>query len=301
MADVVLGENRYGKAEVRIVAVSRDGGWHRLKDLNVSISLAGDFAATHLTGDNTGVLPTDTQKNTVYAFAKEHGIGEIEAFGLRLARHFVDGHAQTRLCRVRIEQYGWDRIPVQDGPAPHSFLRTGPETRTAEVSVAAGGAGLVVSGISGLVVLNSTGSEFHGFHQDRYTTLPETSDRVLATEVSARWRHQSNHQPNQQLDQHADWQTSFVETRRHLLEAFAETYSLSLQRTLYAMGERAIRQREEIAEIRLALPNRHHFLVDLAPFGLTNENEVFYASDRPYGLIEGTVRRAGVADSDLAW
>ena len=301
MADVVLGENRYGKAEVRIVAVSRDGGWHRLKDLNVSISLAGDFAATHLTGDNTGVLPTDTQKNTVYAFAKEHGIGEIEAFGLRLARHFVDGHEQTRLCRVRIEQYGWDRIPVQDGPAPHSFLRTGPETRTAEVSVAAGGAELVVSGVSGLVVLNSTGSEFHGFHQDRYTTLPETSDRVLATEVSARWRHQSNHQPNQQPDQHADWQTSFVETRRHLLEAFAETYSLSLQRTLYAMGERAIRQREEIAEIRLALPNRHHFLVDLAPFGLTNQNEVFYASDRPYGLIEGTVRRAGVADSDLAW
>jgi urate oxidase len=293
MADVVLGENRYGKAEVRIVTVSRDGGRHRLKDLNVSISLAGDFAATHLTGDNADVLPTDTQKNTVYAFAKEHGIGEIEAFGLRLANHFVDSHEPTRLCQVRIVEYGWDRIPVGSGPAPHSFLRTGPETRTAEVTVATGGAELVVSGISGLVVLNSTGSEFHGFRQDRYTTLPETSDRVLATEVSARWRHQPDQQP--------DWQISFVETRRHLLEAFAETYSLSLQQTLYAMGERALEQRAELAEIRLALPNRHHLLVDLAPFGLTNENEVFYASDRPYGLIEGTVRRAGVADSDLAW
>jgi urate oxidase len=293
MADVVLGENRYGKAEVRIVTVSRDGGQHRLKDLNVSISLAGEFAVTHLTGDNAGVLPTDTQKNTVYAFAKEHGIGEIEAFGLRLAKHFVDSHEPTRLCQVRIEEYGWDRIPVGSGPAPHSFLRTGPETRTAEVSVTAGGTDLVVSGISGLVVLNSTGSEFHGFHQDRYTTLPETSDRVLATEVSARWRHRSDQQP--------DWHTSFVETRRHLLEAFAQTYSLSLQQTLYAMGERALQQRDEIAEIRLALPNRHHFPVDLAPFGLTNENEVFYASDRPYGLIEGTVRRAGVPDSDLAW
>ena len=293
MADVVLGENRYGKAEVRIVTVRRDGDQHQLKDLNVSISLAGDFAATHLTGDNADVLPTDTQKNTVYAFAREHGIGEIEAFGLRLARHFVDSHEPTRLCQVRIEEYGWDRIPVDGDPAPHSFRRTGPESRTAEVSVAADSAELVVSGISGLVVLNSTGSEFHGFGKDRYTTLPETSDRVLATEVSARWRHQPGRQP--------DWQTSFVETRRHLLEAFAQTYSLSLQQTLYAMGQRVIEQREEIAEIRLALPNRHHFLVDLAPFGLTNENEVFYASDRPYGLIEGTVRRAGVADSALAW
>lgn len=293
MADVVLGDNRYGKAEVRIITVRRDGDRHRLKDLNVSISLAGDFTATHLTGDNAAVLPTDTQKNTVYAFAKEHGIGEIEAFGLRLARHFVDSHEPTRLCQVRIEEYGWDRITLGSGPAPHSFMRTGPETRISEVSVAVGGAELVVSGISGLVLLNSTGSEFHGFHQDRYTTLPETSDRVLATEVSARWRHQPDQQP--------DWQTSFVEIRRHLLAAFAETYSLSLQQTLYAMGERAIQQRDEIAEIRLALPNRHHFLVDLAPFGLTNVNEVFYASDRPYGLIEGTVRRAGVPDADLAW
>ena len=293
MADVVLGENRYGKAEVRIVTVSRDGDRHRLKDLNVSISLAGDFATTHLTGDNADVLPTDTQKNTVYAFAKEHGVGEIEAFGLRLAKHFVDSHEPTRQCQVRIEEYGWDRIAIDGAAAPHSFLRTGPETRTAEVSVAASGAELVASGISGLVVLNSTGSEFHGFRKDRYTTLPETSDRILATEVSARWRHQPGRQP--------DWQTSFVQTRRHLLAAFAETYSLSLQQTLYAMGQRVLQQRDEIAEIRLALPNRHHLLVDLAPFGLTNENEVFYASDRPYGLIEGTVRRAGVADSDLAW
>lgn len=297
LADVMLGENRYGKAEVRIVTVSRDGDRHQLKDLNVSVSLAGEFAATHLTGDNAGVLPTDTQKNTVYAFAKEHGVGEIEAFGLRLARHFVGSHEPTRQATVRIEQYGWARVPLATGPAPHSFHRTGPETRTAEVSVT-GSAELVVSGVSGLVVLNSAGSEFHGFHKDRYTTLPETTDRILATEVSARWRHAP---PAEAGGGDTDWRTSFDETRRHLLEAFAETYSLSLQQTLYAMGERVLRQRPELTEIRLALPNRHHLLVDLTPFGLTNENEVFYASDRPYGLIEGTVRRAGAADPDLAW
>jgi len=293
---IELGDNRYGKAEVRLFTVGRDGERHELTDLNVSIALSGDFDATHLTGDNAEVLPTDTQKNTVYAFAKEHGVGQIEAFGLLLARHFVSSHPPTRQARVSIAEYGWARLQLPGGPAPHSFARTGPEVRTAEVIVTREPDPVVISGISGLVLLNSTGSEFHGFATDRYTTLPETTDRVLATEVSARWRHQpGGDQPG------LDWRTSFDETRRHLLEAFAETYSLSLQQTLYAMGERVLQQRAEIAEVRLVLPNRHHLLVDLSPFDLTNDNEVFYPSDRPYGLIEGTVRRTGIAGPDLAW
>ncbi|MCI0690056.1 MAG: urate oxidase [Sporichthyaceae bacterium] len=291
---IELGDNRYGKAEVRLFTVTRDGARHELTDLNVSIALSGEFEATHLTGDNAQVLPTDTQKNTVYAFAKEHGVGQIEAFGLLLARHFVTSHGPTRQARVHIAEYGWARLQLPAGAAPHSFARTGPEVRTAEVIITRDADPVVISGISGLVLLNSTGSEFHGFATDRYTTLPETTDRVLATEVSARWRHQPGR------DQ-VDWRTSFDETRRHLLEAFAETHSLSLQQTLYAMGERVLQQRAEIAEVRLVLPNRHHLLVDLRPFGLSNDNEVFYPSDRPHGLIEGTVRRTGVAESDLAW
>ncbi len=284
--DIRLGDNQYGKAETRLVRVDRGGDRHAVTDLNVSTALAGDLAATHLTGDNAGVLPTDTQKNTVYAFARD-GVGEIEAFALRLARHFVDSTPTIHRARVRIEQYTWERI----GDRQHSFVRAA-GTRTTTVTYD-GTATTVVSGVDDLVVMNTTGSEFHGFHQDEYTTLPETDDRILATAVSARWRHA--HAGD------ADWGTSHREAKRHLLDAFADTYSLSLQQTLYAMGQRVLQHRDELVEVRLSLPNKHHFLVDLTPFELDNPGEVFFAADRPYGLIEGTVVRDGAPDAGLAW
>jgi urate oxidase len=270
-----LGPNRYGKAETRLVTVARDGGRHTLTDLNVSVALAGDLDATHLTGDNSAVLPTDTQKNTVYAFAREHGVGTPEEFGLRLARHFVTSQPTISLARVDLERYGWRRL------GPHSFQRDGAETRTATV-VRDGEREQVGCGLTGLVLLNSTASEFTGYVRDGYTTLPETKDRILATAVDARWR---------LLGTEVDWDASYAAVRDALVAAFVGTYSLSLQQTLYAMGERVLRERPEVAEIRLVLPNRHHLTVDLAPFGLDNPNEVFVATDRPYGLIEGTVVR----------
>ena len=87
---ITFGDNQYGKAEVRLVHITRDGDRHQIKDLNVSSSLRGDFAAAHLAGDNSHVVATDTQKNTVYAFAQQYGVGQIEDFGLRLGHHFVD-------------------------------------------------------------------------------------------------------------------------------------------------------------------------------------------------------------------
>jgi urate oxidase len=282
--DIRLGENQYGKAETRLVRVDRREAGHEITDLNVTTTLAGDLAATHLTGDNSGVLPTDTQKNTVYAFARD-GVGEIEDFAARLARHFVDTAPTIRRARVRIEQYSWERF------GHHSFVNNA-GTRTTSVTYD-GTAATVVSGVDDLVVMNTTGSEFHGFHKDGYTTLPETNDRILATAVSARWRHGRT--------ESEDWRESHEAATSHLLEAFAGTHSLSLQQTLYAMGERVLRHREELVEVRLSLPNRHHFLVDLSPFELDNPGEVFFAADRPYGLIEGTVVRDGAPDPGLAW
>ena len=282
--DIRLGENQYGKAETRLVRVDRRQEGHEITDLNVTTTLSGDLAATHLTGDNSGVLPTDTQKNTVYAFARD-GVGEIEDFALRLARHFVDTTPTIRRARVRIEQYSWERF------GHHSFVHSS-GSRTTSVTYD-GTAATVVSGVDDLVVMNTTGSEFHGFHKDRYTTLPETNDRILATAVTAQWRHGSAEDDG--------WRESHKEATRHLLEAFASTHSLSLQQTLYAMGEQVLRQRDELVEVRLSLPNRHHFLVDLSPFELDNPGGVFFAADRPYGLIEGTVVRDGAPDPGLAW
>lgn len=282
---IVLGPNRYGKAETRLVRVHRDGETHGLVDLNVSIALSGELAATHLTGDNSGVLPTDTMKNTVYAFAREHGVGEPETFALLLARHFVDSQPQVHGAKVSIESFAWDRL------GPHSFRRRGDHTRTTVVTVTAE-ATQVVSGVTGLVLLNSADSEFHGFVQDRYTTLPPATDRILATAVDARWRH---------LGDDTDWAVSFEGALEALVRAFVGTYSYSLQQTLYAMGAEVLESRPEVAEVRLALPNKHHYLADLSPFGLTNPNEVFIAGDRPYGLIEGSVGRDGAPPASAEW
>lgn len=284
---IVLGRNRYGKAETRLVHVGRGGDNHDLTDLNVSVALSGDLAATHLRGDNAGVLPTDTMKNTVYAFAREHGVGAPEAFGLLLARHFVATQPQVSGARVTLESYGWERL------GPHSFRRSGDFVRTAVVTVAEQGT-QVVSGLTDLVLMNTTDSEFHGFPRDRYTTLPEATDRILATAVTARWRHLPSDSP-------ADWEGSFAGVKDALVAAFVGTYSYSLQQTLYAMGERVLEHRPEVAEIRLELPNKHHYLVDLSPFELTNPQEVFIAGDRPYGLIEGTVTRDDAPPASAEW
>ncbi|WP_371500929.1 urate oxidase [Kitasatospora sp. NBC_00374] len=294
----VLGQNQYGKAENRIVRVYRDSTRHEIKDLNVSVALSGEFDDVHLTGSNANCLPTDTTKNTVYAFAKEYGIESAEAFGITLARHFVDNTPPVHRARIRIEEYTWDRIRTPDSSARfigseevgHSFVRNGGEVRTCEI-VYDGESVQVISGLKELTVMNSTNSEFWGYIKDKYTTLQEAYDRILATQVTARWKYSYS---GREGEAQPNWNRSYTHVRRHMLEAFAETYSYSLQQTLHAMGTRVLNNRAEVDEVRLELPNKHHFLVDLAPFGLKNENEVYYAADRMYGLIEGTVHREGV-------
>src|SRR6201985_2492597 len=187
---ITFGDNQYGKAEVRLVHITRDGDRHQIKDVNVSSALRGDFADAHLTGDNAKVVATDTQKNTVYAFAQQYGVGEIEEFALHLGRHFVDDFEPVTGAKISIEEYGWDRITVDGTEHDYAFSRAGGGTRTTDVTVD-GDQSWVVSGLTGLVVLKSTGSEFAGFPRDRYTTLAETSDRILATAVTARWRYAS--------------------------------------------------------------------------------------------------------------
>jgi urate oxidase len=285
----ILAQNQYGKAENRVVKITRDGAVHHIKDLNVSVSLSGDMDEVHYTGSNANVLPTDTMKNTVYAFAKEHGIESAEQFGIHLARHFVTSQEPIHRARIRIEEYAWERIETPaTGGKKHSFVRGGKETRLTRITFD-GSSWEVISGLKDLVVMNSTDSEFRGYAKDEYTTLPEAHDRILATQVTGRWRFNWT----DDAQQAPDWDESYARTRRHLLEAFAETYSLSLQQTLYRMGARIIDNRDEIDEVRFSLPNKHHFLVDLEPFGLTNDNEVYFAADRPYGLIEATVLRDG--------
>ena len=280
---IVLGPNQYGKAECRLLKVTRDTARHAIEDLNVTTQLRGDFAACHTEGDNSRVVATDTQKNTVYAFARD-GVGSPEELLLRLGRHFVGEFEWVDGGRWAAEQYGWERIADGD----HSFVRTGRETRTAVVEMD-GADVAVTAGLKDCTVLKSTGSEFHGFPRDRYTTLEETDDRILATSVTASWRYSSA-----ELDVTGlDFNGLYDGVRDLLLSTFADVHSLALQQTIFEMGKAVLERYDEVAEISLSCPNKHHFLVDLEPFGLDNPGEVFFAADRPYGLIEATVQREG--------
>ena len=291
---IVLGQNQYGKAEVRVVKITRATERHEIEDLNVTSQLRGDFAAAHLEGDNSHVVATDTQKNTIYAFARE-GIGSPEAFLLRLGEHFTSSFDWVTGGRWAAESYRWDRIQAHGAPHDHSFVRNGQEVRTA-VLVRDGAERHLLSGLKDLTVLKSTQSGFAGYPRDRYTTLPETTDRILATEVSARWRYRNGTDFGS-----LDFNKSYEDVKALLLEGFTEKYSHALQQTLFDMGAKVLEAHREIDEIRFSMPNKHHFLVDLSPFGLDNPNEVFFAADRPYGLIEATVQRDDAVPADAAW
>jgi len=291
---IVLGQNQYGKAEVRVVKITRDTERHEIEDLNVTSQLRGDFAAAHLEGDNSHVVATDTQKNTIYAFARE-GIGSPEAFLLRLGEHFTSSFDWVAGGRWEAESYRWDRIQAHGAPHDHSFVRNGQEVRTA-VLVRDGVDRHLLSGLKDLTVLKSTQSGFAGYPRDRYTTLPETTDRILATEVSARWRYRTGTDFGS-----LDFNKGYEDIKALLLEGFTEKYSHALQQTLFDMGAKVLEAHREIDEIRFSMPNKHHFLVDLSPFGLDNPNEVFFAADRPYGLIEATVQRDDAVPADAAW
>ncbi|WP_181311527.1 factor-independent urate hydroxylase [Nocardioides campestrisoli] len=297
LGDAVLGPNQYGKAECRLVRVDRDTPVHEVTDLNVTTQLRGDFAACHTEGDNSHVLATDSQKNTVYGFAREHGIAAPETFLATLARHFVGGSAWVESALLSAEQYAWERIAVDGAGHDHAFRRTGRATRTAVVQ-ADGDELFVLAGLTDCTVAKTTGSEFSGFPRDRFTTLPETSDRILATSVTARWRYRTEASAAMGAE---EFNATFAAIETILLETFASVHSLALQQTIFEMGKAVLGACDAVAEIKLSCPNKHHFLVDLEPFGLDNPGEVFFAADRPYGLIQATVQREGEPDEPRAW
>jgi urate oxidase len=270
---VVLSWNRYGKSRIRLVKVDRSSEPHRLIDLTVDVQLEGAFERVYTDGDNAACLPTDTMKNTVYALARRQPIDSVEAFLARLADHFA-AKPGVSLARVGATEQPWARL------ANHAFVHASAEQWTA-AATRLGGALEIVSGVTNLVLLKTTDSAFAGFPRDEFTTLPETHDRILATAVTAAWRYRPG-------------TTDFAvrdRIRAALVDTFAGHRSESVQHTLDAMGRAALAAAPDAVEITLTLPNRHHLLVDLTPFGLENPNEIFVATDQPFGLIEATLRR----------
>jgi urate oxidase len=276
-----LISHRYGKARVRVLKVLRDGPVHSLKDLEVAARLQGDFESSYTSGDNTRVVPTDTIKNTINILARQHLAKEIEGFALILAEHFLTRYEQVRVAEIEISERPWERLAVDGQPHAHSF-QAGSEARMFCRLTCDRTTKTLRSGIRDLVILKSTGSGFENYPKDEFTTLPETADRILATSFSATWTFQN---------QPSSYRGANDAILSAMLKVFANNYSPSAQTTLFQMGEDALAACAEISELDLAMPNKHCLLINLAPFGLENNNEVFVPTDEPHGDIRATVTR----------
>ena len=284
---VVLGKNQYGKAENHVVRINRDTDRHEIRDLVVTSQLRGDLEEVHTLGDNAHCVPTDTQKQTVFAFAQQYGIESPEQFLLKLADNFTGEFEWITGGRWAAQEYAWNRINDHD----HCFVQHKDEVRTAVV-VADGEERTVISGFKDLTVLKSTQSGFTGYPKDKYTVLPETEDRIMSTDVATRWRYNTTD---------VDYDAVYENVKKIILTKFTDHYSKALQETLYLMGKAVIEAHPEIDEIKFSCPNKHHFVYDLGFCGLENDKETHWAADRPYGLIEATIQRKGAAENESAW
>jgi urate oxidase len=277
----VLAHHLYGKSAVRLTKVTRLADRHELHEFAVDIRLAGAFEQSYLAGDNAQIVATDTMKNTVYALAKKHDFSSPEAFAALLGQHFLDHNAHVQSSTVSIRQHTWTRI----ANSPIAFEGSSQELRTAVVTTTRKGQGLTVhtsAGIEGLLVLKTTDSAFTGFLRDEFTTLPETTDRIFATIVTATWSY---------AFLPADVNAAHAKVRSTLLGLFATHYSLAVQQTLFEMGKAALAAVPEISQITIVMPNKHRIPANLKPLGLAFENDVYVTTDEPFGYIEATIAR----------
>jgi len=286
---VKLTAHRYGKSRVRLMKVLREGDVHTVKELTARILLEGEFERSFTAAENAQVVATDTMKNTIYVLAHEHLGLENEPFARRVAEHFLDRYAHVSRVTVELDERVWTRMHLLGAaggrPHPHSFVQADvarPFTRLVASRDASGTADVHESGIRDLIILKSTASGFEGFHRDEFTTLPETSERILATAARATWLW---------TGEPVSYRTAHRAIVDAMLVPFVDAYSPSVQSTLFEMAAAALDACPEIGRITLTMPNLHCLPIDLTRFGRTNRHELFVPTDEPHGDIEATVSR----------
>jgi urate oxidase len=284
--DSLLTHNSYGKSGVRMTKVVRNGPVHELFEIDAAVKLEGDFEAAYRDGDNRNVVATDTIKNTVYVLAKQWTFNTVESFAKILVDHFIDTYPQVVKASVELRQSTWRRIEVDGEPHGHAFHGGGPQQRYAKAIAMRGPTtrGLeLIGGVRDMLVLKTTGSEWRDFHDDEYRTLRDTRDRVLSTKINGDWRFVGVAQ---------EYDDYYAAVTNAILTTFATQHSLGVQHTILAIGEAALAACGAIDRIALELPNLHRIPFNFEPLGMQFENDVYVATDEPYGLIRGTVMRS---------
>jgi len=277
-----LVDNRYGKSRVRLSRITRRGDGHDFHEWTVGVLLEGDFEASFTKADNSKILPTDTMKNTVYSLARASKAATIEDFASELGDHLLANNPQVSGVLVEIEEKAWERLLVDGAPDASTFKLGGPEVHTVRAVRDQGREWSIRSGIDGLVILKTTTSAFTGYIKDKLTTLKPATDRILGTRATATWEYAEG------SPDHAQVRSRVIAA---LLKEFAAHHSMSVQHTLFDMGKAALAAAPEIARITITMPNLHHLLADLTPFGQDNPNHIFVPIDEPHGYVEATIER----------
>jgi urate oxidase len=213
--------------------------------------------------DNSVVVATDSIKNTIYITAKQNPVTPPELFGSILGTHFVEKYSHIHAAHVNIVTHRWVRMDIDGKPHPHSFVKPGSETRDVQVDVVEGKGIDINTAINGLTVLKSTGSQFWGFLRDEYTTLKETWDRILSTDVTANWQWRRFNGLADVKAHSEKFNAAWEAARRITLKTFAEDNSASVQATMYKMGEQILAAEPLLDTVEYQLPNKHYFEVGM--------------------------------------
>ena len=277
-----LGENRYGKSRVRLSRITRRGDVHEFNEWTVRVLLHGAFEPSFTSADNSCILPTDTMKNTVYSIARGSQAATIEAFAMELGDYLLGNNPQVAKVSVEVDEMSWERLQVDGAPEDTTFKMGGPEVQTVLATREQGGTWTISSGVDGLTILKTTKSAFTGYIKDKLTTLKPATDRIFGTRATVQWDYTSPAQ---------DFAAARARITAALLKEFSAHMSMSVQHTLFDMGKAALAAAPEIARIHLTMPNLHHLLADLSPFGQDNPNHIFVPIDEPHGYIEATIER----------
>lgn len=292
---------RYGKDNVRVYKVERDEktGFQTVTEMTVCVLLEGAIEVSYTHADNSVVVATDSMKNTVYIKAKENPVTPPELFASILGTHFIETYPHLSAAHIKVITHRWTRMTIDGKPHPHSFYRDGAETRNVEATVTRGKGIDIRSGIVGLLVLKSTGSQFHGFVRDEYTTLPEVWERILSTEVDCGWVWKTFPGLATVKEAIPKFDKAWTDARSITMKTFAEEDSPSVQNTMYKMCSQILEAVPETETVDYSLPNKHYFEIDLSWYkGLKNtgkDAEVYAPQSGPNGLIKVTVARASVA------
>jgi len=277
-----LGDNRYGKSRVRLSRITRSGSAHEFQEWSVRVLLNGDFETSFTEADNSNILPTDTMKNTVYSIARDSKSATIEEFAMELGDYLLANNAHVDKVSIEIDEKAWERMHIDSTPEPTTFKLGGPEFHTVNAVRSRESVWSIISGVDGLVILKTTKSAFTGYIKDRLTTLKPATDRIFGTSATATWEYET---------ESPSYPSVRARIIRALLKEFAAHDSMSVQHTLFDMGKAALAAAPEIARITLTMPNLHHLLADLSPFGQDNPNHIFVPIDEPHGYIEATIER----------